>query len=102
MNSFFQTVDGGFTLKVRVQANAKKNEILLQNQETLKVRIQAKAQENRANRELICFLGEFFSGLPIQKIILLKGSKNKDKVILFQGNATEACRTRLYKRVHFS
>ena len=66
--------------QVKVTPNAKKNEIIERTESGLKVKIKAPSIENKANQELIKFLSETF-GTAKSNIIILKGEKNRNKVV---------------------
>ncbi len=61
--------------KVLVKPNAKKTEILSQNNNTLKIAVAAPPQQNKANIALIKFLSKKFG-----KVRLVSGISSKTKV----------------------
>ena len=71
-------------IRVKIQANAKKNEIvekiIIDEQEYYKIKIKAPAVDNKANHELISFLAKFFS-ISQKNITILKGEKNNLKIL---------------------
>lgn len=71
-------------IQVHVQPNAKKNEIIQQQDGSLKIKITAPPQEGKANRELIAFLAQ---KLKIKKndILLAHGETSKSKLIEVKG-----------------
>lgn len=70
--------------EVHVQPNAKKNEIIKQQNGSLKIKITAPPQEGKANRELIALLAQ---KLKIKKsdIKLVRGETSKTKLIEISG-----------------
>lgn len=71
-------------LEIHVQPNAKKNEIIQQQDGSFKIKITAPPQEGKANRELIAFLAQ---KLKIKKsdITLIHGETSKTKLIEISG-----------------
>jgi len=71
-------------LKVLIQPNAKKNEILGFRGEYLKVKIKAPPVEGKANDELIAFLASYLR-LPKKNIQIILGQSNKKKILEIAG-----------------
>ena len=71
-------------LKIKIQPNAKKNEILekilIDEQEYLKVKIKAPAVDNKANNELLAFLAKTY-GIAKKDIKIVKGEKTSLKIL---------------------
>lgn len=74
----------GVTLRVRIQPNASKNEIVGLYDRALKVKIQSPPVDGAANKALLSFLAKTF-GLSKQSVKIISGEKNRDKRILFNG-----------------
>ena len=70
-------------LKVQVQPNAKRNEILGFKDGVLKVKICAPPVEGKANKALIDFLSRFL-GIRKSDIIIDKGETGRIKTILIE------------------
>ena len=71
-------------LKIKVLANAKKNEILekvLINEDVFyKIKINAPKIDNKANKELIDFLSDIFH-IPKSSVKIIKGEKSTLKIL---------------------
>jgi hypothetical protein len=67
-------------LNIKIQPNAKKNEISEKTDECWKIKIKAPAVENKANQELIKFLAKEFN-VTKKDVQILHGEKNKLKVV---------------------
>lgn len=78
--SFIQGHKNGLLLKVIVQPNAKKNEVvgLHGEQERLKIKLKALPVEGKANKELINFLAKSLR-IPKGDIELIRGETSKQK-----------------------
>jgi len=68
-------------LKIRVNANTNKNEIICydKNRNALKVNIKCPAQDNKANIEII----KFFSKKLNKKVRIKSGLTSKEKLLVF-------------------
>lgn len=75
-------------LKLLIQPNAKKNELIGLHNGALKVKIAAQPIDGKANAELIEFLAETL-GIPKRQIELLKGETGRNKSVEIHG-LTEA------------
>jgi len=80
-------VKEGIVVNLRISPNAKKNEIIKEN-DTVKVKITAQPVEGKANKALIEFLSKNFK-IPKTSIEILKGETSKDKTILFRISDSE-------------
>lgn len=65
-------------LSVRVQPNAKRDEIVGACDERLRLRVRAPALEGRANAELCRFLAKAF-GVATGSVVLLAGARSREK-----------------------
>ena len=82
---------------VRVQPGAKNSEVTgwisgPDGQSVLKVRLRAPAVEGKANAALLEFLAESL-GLRPRQIVLERGLKSRDKVVLIEGTTWEKVRS---------
>jgi len=80
--------DSGFFLKILVQPRAKKTEIIGIQGDRLKIKISSPPVDNKANRELIKFLGKFL-GLKNKDLVLVKGETSREKTILIKAQNKE-------------
>ncbi len=71
-------------LNLKVQANAKTNQIISFENNCLKLKIKAAAIDGKANKELIDFLSEILN-IAKSNICLIKGEKSKQKVLKIYG-----------------
>jgi len=78
----------GATLAVRAQPNAKKNAVLGKQGEALKVAVTAPPEDGRANEAIVEVLGEWL-GVKRSFIEIIRGQKNRNKVVLFRGISTD-------------
>jgi hypothetical protein len=71
-------------LKIKIQPNSKKNEILekieINGEEYQKIKINAPAVDNKANKELIKFLAKEFN-VAKSNMKIIRGEKNSLKVL---------------------
>lgn len=67
-------------IKVKIHPNSKENKIISYNEDLLEVRIKAPAIENKANKELVNFLSEYFK-VNKNSVIIKKGEHSKNKTI---------------------
>ena len=72
------------TVTLHVQPNARRSEIAGLHGDALKVRIAAPAVDNKANAELIDFLGETLS-VPRSAIVIRHGATGRRKVVEITG-----------------
>ena len=78
-------------MTVRIQPNARRNEIVGLYDDALKIKVAAPAVDNKANAELVEFLGETL-GLPKSAIIIRRGNSSRTKVLEIAGGPTLAAR----------
>lgn len=71
-------------LKVKVQPNAKKTEVVELTVDSLKVKLQAPAIEGKANGALIDYLSELFN-CPKRDLKIISGLNSRNKVLEIQG-----------------
>lgn len=67
-------------IKVKIHPNSKENKIISYSENLLEVRIKAPAIENKANKELVNFLSEYFK-VNKNSVIIKKGEHSKNKTI---------------------
>ena len=85
-------------LHVRVSPRASKSEIIGWQGRTLRVRVTAAPVDGAANRAVLALLSERF-GVPLSSVTLVKGERERDKLILVHGWSVEVLVTRLNARV---
>jgi len=71
-------------LTIRVQPNARRNEIAGLHGDSLKIRIAAPAVDNKANAALIEFLGEMLD-VPKFSITIRRGATGRRKIVEITG-----------------
>lgn len=81
-------------LKVRVQPNARRSEIVGWDGEVLRVRVAAAPVKGKANAELVDFLAETL-GVRRSQVAILRGATSRDKVVGIDGMASAEVRARL-------
>ena len=86
--SFVVCSQTGCFLKILVQPRAKKTEIIGIQGDRLKIKINAPPVDNKANRELIKFLGKCL-GLKNKDLVLVKGETSREKTILIKAQNKE-------------
>lgn len=72
-------------LKVFIQPNAKKNQIIGLHGDAVKIKIKAPPVDNEANKTLVKFLSELLN-ISQKNIILLHGQTGKNKLIEIETN----------------
>jgi len=70
-------------LRVLIQANASKNEIINLIDNRLKIRVSAPANDNQANQRLIQYLSKQF-GVAKANIEILKGYRSRKKTLFIK------------------
>jgi hypothetical protein len=65
---------------IRVEAQAKKNEVIVLGGRCLKVRTTKPAKEGRANADIIAILAKHF-GVSKSEVEILSGHRSKEKMI---------------------
>lgn len=75
----------GLILTFKISPNAKKNEIIKDDNGNIKIKITAQPIDGKANKCLIEFLSKQFK-IPKTSIKILKGETSKDKTVFFDVN----------------
>jgi len=83
-------------ISVKVQPNARQNEILRYQDEVLHIKIAAPPVKGKANRELLRFLSDIL-GLSQSQLTIEKGMTSRAKVVGFTGLTREQIMVRLGK-----
>ena len=78
-------------MTIRIQPNARRNEIAGLHGDALKIRIAAPAVDNKANAALIDFLSETLD-VPKSAIAIRRGVSSRGKVLEIAGSPTLAAR----------
>jgi uncharacterized protein len=81
-------------IAVKVQPNARKNEITGFSNEVLRIKIAAPPDKGKANKELIGFLSDIL-GLKKDSIAILRGQTDHNKLISIEGITRETLMVRL-------
>lgn len=84
-------------MKIRVQPNARKNEIVGEHGDSLKIKIAAVPEDGKANAELCAYVAREL-GVPKSKVTVIKGQTSRDKVIAVEGMAEPEIRAKLIPR----
>ena len=80
----FESVDGGVRLHVRVQPKASRNEVILDDSGRVRVAVTAPPLDNAANEAVQQVLAKKF-GLPRRSVVLIAGTKGREKSFLLEG-----------------
>jgi uncharacterized protein (TIGR00251 family) len=72
-------------LNITVISNAKTSEVIKIDENNYKVRVDAPASEGKANKRLIELLADYFN-VSKSSIKILKGFKNKNKIVCIEGS----------------
>lgn len=83
-----------FLLKLFIQPNAKKSEIIGPYQDLLKMKIKSPPVDGKANAELLRFLGELL-GVRASTLELAKGSTSRRKTVIVTGLSEATIRNAL-------
>lgn len=81
-------------IAVKVQPNARKNEVIGFSNDYWRIKIAAPPEKEKANKELIKFLSEILD-LKKANLSIIKGLTNHNKLIAIEGMTLEAITTRL-------
>lgn len=81
-------------LKLLIQPNAKKNELVGLHNGALKVKIAAQPVDGKANAELVEFLSEVLE-IPKRQIEILKGETGRNKSVEITGLTEEEVSAKL-------
>lgn len=93
---FIQNKNNGVTITLTIQANAHKSEIVGVYNDTLKIKIKAPPVDGKANKEIVSFLSETLK-IAQKNIEILKGDKNKNKIVFLLGETFEGLIPKLCK-----
>lgn len=81
----FDPAAGRLSLTVRVQPDARRNEIVGLHGDALKIKVAAPAVDNKANAALVAFLAETL-GLPKSAIAVRRGATSRRKLVEIAGD----------------
>ncbi|CAB1277489.1 DUF167 family protein [Candidatus Nitrosacidococcus tergens] len=87
VSSWFDRVQDGIIVRIRLQPNARRNEILGIHANQLKIKITAPPIEGKANLYLINFLSKLFE-VNKSRIDIVAGAMSRDKQIRIAGITT--------------
>ena len=71
------------TLRVKVQPNARRQEIRETGKHEYSVRVLAPPSEGKANKEVIKIIASHFQ-LPLSRVRIIKGQKSRQKLIVLE------------------
>lgn len=91
---FLSEKSKGVRLRIHVQPNAKRNEIIGLHGESLKVKIKAPPEDGRANAELVAFIAEVL-GVARAAVSLESGASSRAKMLLIVGVSAAQVRAAL-------
>ena len=95
--NYIRESDQGVTLAIRVQPRASRDEIIAdRGGEQLKVRITAAPVDSAANKVLIKFIAKSL-GVPPRTVSLIRGDKNRSKVLLIVDTNAASVLANLHK-----
>ena len=81
-------------LRIRLQPNARRNEVVGFQEEVLRLRVTAPPREGRANKALIELLSDVLD-IPKSRIDILRGHTSRDKLVAIDGLESAEVRARL-------
>lgn len=81
-------------LHIRLQPNARRNEVVGFQNEVLRLRVTAPPHEGRANKAMIDLLSDALD-IPKSRIDILRGHTTRDKLVVIEGLDPDEVRTRL-------
>ena len=81
-------------IRVRVQPNARRDEMTGFAGDTLRVRVAAPPQEGRANRAVVALLSHFL-GVPASRVTIVRGHGSRQKLLAVEAMLPEEARRRL-------
>ena len=84
MKNFIKLEGNKIFLKVHINSNSKKDEIVGIYDDSLKVKISSPPVDGKANKAIIKFFSKFLN-IPKSKIKIEKGDKSRDKLIAIEG-----------------
>ena len=85
---------GVATVKVRVQPNASRNEVVGFMRDELRVRVRAAPEGGRANQAVVELLADKL-GIVTARVIIIRGHRSRQKVINIEGLEAEEVTRRL-------
>ena len=95
--NYIRESDQGVTLAIRVQPRASRDEIIAaRGGEQLKVRITAAPVDSAANKVLLKFIAKSL-GVPPRTVSLIRGDKNRSKVLLIADTNAASVLANLHK-----
>jgi uncharacterized protein len=74
-----RVVDGGVELRIRLQPNASKSEIVGLHGDSIKMRVQAKPVEGEANKAAVKLIAKT-AGVSKSSVDLVRGASSRNKV----------------------
>lgn len=81
-------------LRIYVQPNAKRNEVIGLHDKSLKIKIKAPPEDGRANAELCAFVAELL-GIAKSSVVLESGQTSRTKVLFAHGKSAATAREAL-------
>lgn len=84
----------GIVLRIHVQPNAKRNQVIGLHGESLKIKIKAPPEDGRANAELCAFVAKLLD-VAKSAVTLESGQTSRAKSILIVGRSAEIVRKTL-------
>jgi len=95
--NYIRETDQGVTLAIRVQPRASRDKIITdRGGEQLKVRITAAPVDSAANKVLLKFIAKSL-GVPPRTVSLIRGDKNRSKVLLIADTNAASVLANLHK-----
>ena len=95
--NYIRETDQGVTLAIRVQPRASRDEIIAdRGGEQLKVRITTAPVDSAANKVLLKFIAKSL-GVPPRTVSLIRGDKNRSKVLLIADTNAASVLANLHK-----
>ncbi len=95
--NYIRETDQGVTLAIRVQPRASRDEIIVdRGGEQLKFRITAAPVDSAANKVLLKFIAKSL-GVPPRTVSLIRGDKNRSKVLLIADTNAASVLANLHK-----
>ena len=85
---------GVTTMKVRVQPNASRNEVVGFMRDELRVRVRAAPEGGRANQAVVELLADKL-GIVTARVIIVRGHRSRQKVVNIEGLDTGEVERRL-------
>jgi uncharacterized protein len=92
-------VDGGVTLSVHVQPNARRTEIVGRHGDAIKIRVAAPPRDDRANEALVAFAADVF-GVRTSAVTIRSGGSSRHKRLHIDGLDLDRARRIIDGRLH--